>query len=154
MYIISYSHSNNQQKYNIHTQQSMGNNEPKSRSLSLQVQEAAPWARELSASCKEAPPEPDGQQGRQSPKSNRAEPLAADAKGDQRGMEQHFGVWSSAVSAVVWTLLQLYLENCVLIPSGSFLVNVLAPLLPSVEFSQEPMDGTWLFCLTLVLVSV
>ena len=24
-------------------------------------------------------------------------PLAADAKGDQRGMEQHSGVWSSAL---------------------------------------------------------
>ena len=69
-------------------------------------------------------------------------------------MEQLSGMWISAVSAVVWTLLQLYLENCVLIPSGSFLVNVLAPLLPSVEFSQEPMDGTWLFCLTHLLASM
>ena len=40
-----------------------------------------------------------------------AEPPVADAKGDQRGMGQHSGVWSSAVSAVVWNLPQLYLEN-------------------------------------------
>ena len=38
---------------------------------------------------------------------------------DQRGMEQHFGAWSSAVSAVLWSLPQLYLESGVLHPSGS-----------------------------------
>ena len=42
-----------------------------------------------------------------------------DAKGDQSGVEQHSGVWSSAVSAVVWSLPQLYLESGVLHPSGS-----------------------------------
>ena len=54
------------------------------------------------------------QQGRQSAQSSRAEPLAADDKGDQCGMEQHPGVWSSAVSAVVWSLPQLYLDSGVL----------------------------------------
>ena len=98
----------------------MGDNEPESQSLSLQVQETAQWARELSASCKEGSPEPGGQQGRRSPQSSRAEPLAADAKGDQRGVEQHSGVWSLAVSAVVWSLPQLHLESGVLHPSWSF----------------------------------
>ena len=46
--------------------------------------------------------------------------MVADAKGDLRGMEQHPGVWSSAVSAVVSNLPQLYLESGVLHPSGSF----------------------------------
>ena len=82
----------------------MGNNEPKTQSLSLQVWEIAQWARESSASFKEESPEPGGQQGRRSPQSSRAEPLAADAKGDQHGVEQHSGVWSSAVSAVFWSL--------------------------------------------------
>ena len=77
----------------------MGNNEPKSQSLSLQVREATQWAREWSLSCKEGSLEPGGQQGRRSPQSSRAEPAVADGKGDQRGMEQHSGVWSSAVSA-------------------------------------------------------
>ena len=49
--------------------------------------------------------------------SIRAELPAAGAKGDQHGMGQHFGEWSSAVSAVVWRL--LYLERGVLHPSGS-----------------------------------
>ncbi|KAF6125194.1 hypothetical protein HJG60_009719 [Phyllostomus discolor] len=48
-----------------HTQQSVGDNEHQSQSLSLQVQETALWARELSASFKEGPPEPSGQQGRE-----------------------------------------------------------------------------------------
>ena len=52
--------------------------------------------------------------------SSRPEPPVADAKGDQCGMEQHSGVWSSAASAVVWSLSQLYLESCVFHPSGSF----------------------------------
>ena len=39
------------------------------------------------------------------------------AKGDQRGMQQHSGVWSTAVSAVARSLPQLYLESGV--PSGS-----------------------------------
>ena len=44
----------------------------------------------------------------------------ADAKGDERGMEQHSGVRSLDVSAAVWNLPQLYLESGVLYPSGSF----------------------------------
>ena len=43
----------------------------------------------------------------------------ADAKGDQHGMEQHSGVWSSALSSGLG-LTQLYLESGVLYPSGSF----------------------------------
>ena len=84
------------------------------------VQESAPWARELWASCKEGSPEPGGQQGRQSPQSSRAEPLAVNVKGDQQGMEQPSGVWSSAIWTVVWSLPQLYLESGAINPSGSF----------------------------------
>ena len=98
----------------------MGDNEPDSQSLSLQLQETTEWARESSASCRKGPPEPGGQQGRRSPQSSGAEPLVADAKGDERGMEQHSGVRSLDVSAAVWNLPQLYLESGVLHPSGSF----------------------------------
>ena len=98
----------------------MGNNEPESQSLSLQVRETAQWARESSVSCKEGLPEPGGQQSRRSPQSSRAEPAEADAKGDQHGVEQHSGVWSSAVSAVVWSLPEVYLERGVLHLSGFF----------------------------------
>ena len=58
---------------------------PQSQSLSLQVWEAAWWAKELSAPYKEGSPEPGGQQGRGSPQSSRAEPPAADAKVDVWG---------------------------------------------------------------------
>ena len=75
-----------------------------------------------------------------------------DAKGDQRGVGQHSGVWSSAVLAVVWSLPQLCLGSSVLHPSG-FLINVLAPLMPSGESAQEPTGGTWLFCLAPVMAS-
>ena len=98
----------------------MGGDKHKSQSLGLQVWETARWARESSASCKEGSLEPGGQQGRRSPQSSRAAPSAADAKGDQRGVEQHCGVWSSAVSAVLWSLPQLYLERGVLLPSEPF----------------------------------
>ena len=98
----------------------MGDNEPESQRPSLQVWETARWARESSESCKEGSLEPGGQQGRRSPQSSRAEPLVADAKGDQHGEEQHSGMRSSAVSAVIWILPQLYLESAVLHPSGSF----------------------------------
>ena len=43
----------------------------------------------------------------------------ADARGDQCGLEQHSGVQSSAVSAVAWSLPQLYLESDILHPSRS-----------------------------------
>ena len=124
----------------IHTEQSTGNNEPESQTLSLQVWEITQWARGSSASGKEGSLDPGGQQGRRSPQSSRAKPLATDAKGDQHGMGQHPGVWSSAVSAVVWSLPQLYLGSCVLHPSGS-LYNFLAPLMGSVEFAQELLYG-------------
>ena len=74
----------------------MADNEPESQSLSLQIRETARWARESSVSYKEGSPEPGGQQGRQSLQSSRAEPPAADAKRDQRGVEQPSGVWSLA----------------------------------------------------------
>ena len=98
----------------------MGINEPKSQSLSLQVQERARWARKLSASCKEGFPSHVG---------NRVDEVLRPAgkrlwwlmpKGDQHGMEQLCGVWSSAVSAVLWSLPQLYLERGVLLPSEPF----------------------------------
>ena len=87
--------------YTPYTQQSMGDKEPESQRLRLQVRETGWWVRESSASFKEGSLEPGGQQGRCSPQPSRAELLVANAKGDQRGMEQHSGVWSSAVSAVV-----------------------------------------------------
>ena len=68
-------------------------------------------------------------------------------------MEQHSGEWSSAVSAAVWSLPQLYLENSVLHPLG-LLISVFAPLLARVEFAQEPVGGTWLFCLAPLMASV
>ena len=34
------------------------------------------------------------------------------------------------------------------------LVNVLAPLMPSVEVAQEPVGGTWLFCLAPLMANV
>ena len=39
-------------------------------------------------------------------------------------------------------------------PFWVFLINVLAPLMQSVEFAQKPMGDTWLFCLTSLLASV
>ena len=77
--------------------------------------------------CKEGSLNPGGQQGRGSPQSSWAEPLVANAKGDQHGVGQHSGVWSSAVSAVVWSLPLLYLENGVLHPSGFFDMCLGAP---------------------------
>ena len=71
----------------------------------------AQWARESSTSFKKT---------LWSQMGSRAEPPVANAKGDQHGMEQHSGVRSSAVSAVVWSLPQLYLETGGLPPSGSF----------------------------------
>ena len=97
----------------------MEDNEPESQSLSLQVWETAQRARELSASFKKGSLGPGGQQGGRSLQSSRAEPLAAGAEGDQHGMEQHSGVWSSSVSAMVWSLPQLYLESGALHTYGS-----------------------------------
>ena len=119
----------------------MEDNEPESQSLSLQVQGRAQWARELSGSCKEGSQGPGGQQGRQSPQSSSAEPPVAHAKEDECGVEQYSGVWRSGVSAVVWSLPQLYLESGGLHPSGSFQKNILVPLMPTVEFAQKHIYG-------------
>ena len=67
--------------------------------------------------------------------SSRAESPAADAKGDQRGVGQHSGEWSSAVSAAVWSLPQLYLENGVLHPLG-LLISILGPPMASGDYPQ------------------
>ena len=106
----------------------MGDNEPKPQSLSLQLQEIAQWARESSVSCREGSPEPGGQQGRRSPQSSRAEPLAADAKGDQHGAatlvcgtqlsQQWSGAClSSAFKMVCSTLLGLF-DKCLGTPDA------------------------------------
>ena len=119
--LIFYSHSDDlRETEHTHTQPSMGDNEPEPQSLGLQVQETARWARELSASCKGGSLEPGGQQGRRSPQSSRTEPPEVYVKGGQHGVEQHSGASSLAISAVVWSQLQLYLETGVLHPSGSF----------------------------------
>ena len=60
-----------------------------------------------------------GRKDLQSQVGSRVEPPVADDKGDQHGVEQHSGEWSLAVSAVVWSLPQLYLESGTLHPSGS-----------------------------------
>ena len=70
-----------------------------------------------------------------------AEFLVTSTKGDQHGTEQPSGVWSSAISAVVWSLPQLYLESGGLHPSGSFQKNILVPLMPTVEFAQKHIYG-------------
>ena len=45
--------------------------------------------------------EPGQQMSKRSSQSSGAEPPAAQESGDQQGVEQHLGVWSSAASAVV-----------------------------------------------------
>ena len=115
--LISYSHSDDLRE-TTHTQPSMGDNEPEPQSLSLQVRETARWARELPASCKGGSLEPGGQQGRRSPQSSRTGlqwPMPR-----KISMEQHSGVWGSALLAVVWSLPQFYLESGALHPSESF----------------------------------
>ena len=89
---------------------------------------------ESSESCKEGSLEPGGQKGRRSPQSSREEPPSADAKGDQHVMEQRSGVWSSVVSAVVWSLPQLYLGSGGLHPSGSL------------DKCHGPPAGKWGIC--------
>ena len=64
-----------------------------------------------------------------------------DNKGDRRDMEQqHSGEWSSAVSAAVRSLPQLYLESGVLHPLG-LLISILGPPLASGDYPQEPIYG-------------
>ena len=111
----------------------MGDNEPKSQSPSLQLQERAQWARELSASCKEgwsqvgsradAVLSPAGQSFWQ-PKPReisgaRSSTLACGARLSQQQFEDCFSHT---------------LESGALHSSGSF-----APLLASGEFAQEPV---------------
>ena len=118
----------------------MEDNEPESQSLSLQVQETARWAKVLSASCKGGSPEPGGQQGRQSPQSSRAEPPAANVKGEQCGMAAlwcvELGCLSSGLEPVSVTPWKWWTP-----PFWVYSVNVLAPLLASVEFPQKPICG-------------
>ena len=63
----------------------------------------------------------------------------ANGKREQHGVEQHLGVWSSAVSAAVWDLPQSYLESGVLHPSGS-LVKCLGITDGKWGFPQEPIS--------------
>ena len=90
-------------------------------------------------SCKEGFPELDGQQGRRSPQFHRAEPLAADAKGDQHGAAtlvcgtQLSQQWSGACLSHTLKVVSSTILD--------FLISVLAPLMPSGEFPQEPIYG-------------
>ena len=126
----------------------MGDNEPESRSLSPQVQGAAQWAKEPSTSCKEGPLEPGGQQSRHSPQSSRAELPVADVKGDQCGVEQHSGVWSSWCG----TCLSYTHESNVLFPSGS-LDKCLGTPDGEWDFPQDPVYGWSCSSDTAVLVT-
>ena len=115
----------------------MGNNRTESQNLSLQVWE---WARELSVSCKEGSLEPGGQQGRWSPRSSRAEPLATDAKGDQRGRSST--VVCGAQLSQQWSGTCLsYTLKVVFSTLPGLLITVLAPLMASGEFPQELICG-------------
>ena len=84
----------------------MEDNEPESQSLSLQVWETAQRARELSASFKKGSLGPGGQQAGEvlSPAGQSLRQLMP----REISVEQHSGVWSLAVSTVVWNLPQLY----------------------------------------------
>ena len=139
----------------------MEDNEPESQSLSLQVQGTAQWARELSGSCKEGSQGPGGQQGRQSPQSSRAEPLAANAQGDQRGASVwcvELGCLNSGLepASVIplkveySTLLDLFDKclatsdaKCGIFPGvyGWYMTVLLDTLLARMEFAQEPIYG-------------
>ena len=84
----------------------LGNNELESQSLSQQVQETAWWARSHQHLARENLWSQMGSRADEviSP-AGRAS--SSNATGDQCGVEQHSGVWSSAVTAVVWSLPQL-----------------------------------------------
>ena len=45
-------------------------------------------------------------------------------------------------------------SKCCTPPFWVFLISVLAPLVPNVEFSQESIGDTWLFCFIPVLASM
>ena len=76
----------------------------------------------------------------------------ADAKRDQCGVEQHSGMWSSAVSAVVWRLPQLHLESGGLHPSGSF-GKCLGTSDAKWEICKEPIYGWCCSVDTAVLIT-
>ena len=84
--------------------------------------------------------------------SSRAEPPATDAKGDEHGVEQHSGVWSWAVSAVVRSLPQLHLDSGAFHPSGSFDKCLGSPD-GKCGISQEPVYGWSRSADTAVLVT-
>ena len=112
----------------------MGSNEPESQGLSLQVQETAQWANIVL-------------EGRIPRVRWATGKMVANAKGDCSTplLEQCSSaapmllhttlVWSSAVSAVVWNL-----ESGALHPLG-LLISVLAPLMASGDYPQEPSMG-------------
>ena len=118
----------------------MRDNKPESQSLSLQVRETAQWAGESSASCKGESLEPDGQQGRRSLQSIRAEPPA--------GMPREISVaWSSTLVCGA-RLSQQWAGACLSYnfkvvdsPLLGLLISVLAPLMPREELTQEPTYG-------------
>ena len=89
----------------------MGDNEPKSQSLSLQVWETAGGQ----GSCQHlARKDPRSQVGSRAgevfnPAGQRLW-RRMDAKGDHHSMGQQSGVWSWAVSAMVWSLLSYTLK--------------------------------------------
>ena len=114
----------------------MGDNQLESQSLSLQVWETAEWARGLSVSCMEGSLELGGQKDRQSPQSSRAEPPVTDGKGDQHSGEAPWCVELSCLSSGLEPASVVTWKWCAP-PSGSF--SVLAPLMASVEFAQEPV---------------
>ena len=118
-------------------QQSMGDNEPESQSLSKQVGETAQWQGSWQHLVRKSR---SHRWERVWSESSGLEPLAADAKGDQCGMEQHAGVRSSALSAVVWSLPQWHLDSGGLHRLGLF-INVLTPLMESGESPQKPIHG-------------
>ena len=66
--------------------------------------------------------------------------MAADAKGDQCGVEQHSGVWSSASQLWSGAFLSCTLKVVHSTLLG-LLINVLVPMMPSVGFPQEPIYG-------------
>ena len=109
----------------------MGDNEDESHSLSLLFQDSSEQ-RSCQHLARGESREPGGQWGRQSPQSSRAKPLAATAKGDQCGVEQHSGLWSFSVACLSYTLKVVY---------STFLCLILVPLRANGDCPQEPNYG-------------
>ena len=110
----------------------MGDDKPKSQNLRLQVRETAWWARESSASCKEGSLQPSGQQG-----------SASGGRHQGRSLGRGAALWCVELGC-----LHSGLEPASLIPwkwctppFWVFLISVLAPLMASVGFLQEPECG-------------